>query len=333
MSKQHKVRIVLPVYNRGSIVAEAIESALQQAYGNWELIAVDDGSTDETWQVLTRYQARDPRIRAIRQVNAGAAAARNRGLDAAGEFDDVAFLDSDDVWSPNHLRDAVDVFEQHPHVGFAFGRTVTREIAGTLSSGGKLDRQRHLDGPIGIGQRLAEGQYFLSDEITLSALLSSRICPHTPTVVIRHQSLGAMRFDPQQTVLEDVLLWCRLAHAGTHFVYFDEPQATIRHFGDGLTTEHGLRDPRTIRNQQSVYSFGKKKLKLCRSRVDRKAVQREIADSAYLLGQCYGEQRKPSQALRAYMQCLRFGGGWPAVRSIVGLCLPARLKMVLRPSA
>jgi len=97
------VSAVIPTYNRASVVTEAIDSILQQTYSRVEVIVVDDGSTDETREVLSKY---GDRITVIYQENSGPSAARNRGIAAAkGEF--IGFLDSDDVWLPTKLEKQV----------------------------------------------------------------------------------------------------------------------------------------------------------------------------------------------------------------------------------
>ncbi len=104
------VSVVLPTYNRGWIVEEAVDSVLSQDYPAMELIVVDDGSTDGTPEILDRY---GDRIRVIRQRNRGVSAARNAGIDAAsGEL--IAFLDSDDRWLEGKVREQVRFFRDHP---------------------------------------------------------------------------------------------------------------------------------------------------------------------------------------------------------------------------
>jgi glycosyltransferase involved in cell wall biosynthesis len=105
-----EVSIIIPTYNRGWIVKEAIDSVMAQDYRDFELIIVDDGSTDNTPYILDSY--RDD-IRVFRQQNRGVSAARNRGLAAAsGRF--IAFLDSDDLWLPQKLKRQVDFFNSTP---------------------------------------------------------------------------------------------------------------------------------------------------------------------------------------------------------------------------
>ena len=96
------VSVIIPVYNRAVKVQRAIQSALAQTYAELEIIVVDDGSTDQTYQVVDAFQ--DARIKLVRQVhNLGAAAARNTGMrTASGKF--IAWLDSDDEWKPEKLE-------------------------------------------------------------------------------------------------------------------------------------------------------------------------------------------------------------------------------------
>ena len=93
--------VVIPAYNRASVIGNAIASVRAQTYQDFEIVVVDDGSTDDPLPVLEAFG--DPRIRYIRQQNGGGAAARNRGIDnARGQF--IAFLDSDDCFLPDHLQ-------------------------------------------------------------------------------------------------------------------------------------------------------------------------------------------------------------------------------------
>ena len=95
------VSIILPTYNRSEFIGKAIESVLAQTHGNWECVIVDDGSTDNTDEVLAVYG--DPRFVCLRQENQGVSGARNTGL-AACKGDVVALLDSDDEWLPTKLE-------------------------------------------------------------------------------------------------------------------------------------------------------------------------------------------------------------------------------------
>lgn len=121
---RHKPRIsvIMAVYNCEDYVGMAIESVQAQTFEDWELICVDDASTDDSAEVVERYAASDPRIKLIRQPsNRGPAPARNTAIAAAqGEF--VAVLDSDDLAPPNRFEVSLEAFSQTPDLGLVGGR-------------------------------------------------------------------------------------------------------------------------------------------------------------------------------------------------------------------
>jgi glycosyltransferase involved in cell wall biosynthesis len=110
--------VIVPAYNAERTVGDAIRSALAQSVDDLEVVVVDDGSTDGTSAVLERFAAADPRVRHLRQANAGVAAARNHALEeASGRY--ASFLDSDDVLLPRYLETMGETLERDPETGFA----------------------------------------------------------------------------------------------------------------------------------------------------------------------------------------------------------------------
>lgn len=108
------ISVVIPLYNKVQHITRAINSVLAQTYQNFELIVVDDGSTDGSGEVVRRIS--DLRIRLITEKNAGVSAARNRGIsEALGEL--VAFLDADDEWLPGFLDTVLDLRARYPEAG------------------------------------------------------------------------------------------------------------------------------------------------------------------------------------------------------------------------
>jgi len=125
-----KVSIIIPAFNAAAFAPRAIESIMAQSWTDWELLVVDDGSTDNTLDVLATYGSA---LRALSQANAGPASARNLGLaQATGEY--VAFLDADDWWESGKLAEQVALLDANPEVGFC--STGTRVVDATGSTVG-----------------------------------------------------------------------------------------------------------------------------------------------------------------------------------------------------
>lgn len=116
-----KVSVIMPVYNAERMLKASVESVLSQSYPFWELIIVDDGSTDTSQSIAKRYAESDTRIRVHRQTNRGPSSARNYAICLSrGEY--IAFLDADDTWSKDRLRDLVHQLTERPNVGVLFSR-------------------------------------------------------------------------------------------------------------------------------------------------------------------------------------------------------------------
>jgi glycosyltransferase involved in cell wall biosynthesis len=114
-----KVSVVIPTYNRASLVGEAMRSVLAQTFPDFELIVVDDGSTDDTRSVVAGFK--DSRIRYVPQDNMGISGARNTGIrNARGRY--VAFLDSDDLWLPQLLEVEVHILDHNPEAGVVYAK-------------------------------------------------------------------------------------------------------------------------------------------------------------------------------------------------------------------
>lgn len=135
--------VICCTYQRAHLLSRAIESVVAQTERDWELIVVDDGSTDDTWQVVQRYAATHPSIRYMWHANRGTGRSRNAGLLAsAGLF--VTFLDSDDAYRPDHLASRHRALTDSPFVEFLHGGV---EVVGDPFVIDKDDPSRriHLD--------------------------------------------------------------------------------------------------------------------------------------------------------------------------------------------
>ncbi len=180
-----EVAVIIPTYNRKAMVQEAIGSVLRQSYRNFELIVVDDGSTDGTGEVLRHF----PQIRYFLQERRGVSAARNFGVrKAQGRL--IAFLDSDDLWLPQKLEVQVAFMQENPKVQIC----QTEEI--WLRNGVRVNpRKRH---------RKPSGDIFAP---------SLELCLVSPSaVVIRKEFFEEMGgFDESLPACEDYDLWLRIA--------------------------------------------------------------------------------------------------------------------------
>ncbi len=114
------VSVITPAFNAAPFIRETLDSVCAQTFDDWELLIIDDGSTDDTVQIARQYVERDGRVRLLRQDNRGPGAARNHGMRAArGAF--FTFLDSDDSWDPEYLASQLEVFGQHPETALVTG--------------------------------------------------------------------------------------------------------------------------------------------------------------------------------------------------------------------
>lgn len=113
------VSVVVPLYNRQDLIAETIQSVIEQSYEHWELLIVDDGSMDKSFQVAERFATKDQRIKVRKRVSTlkGASVCRNEGLEVA-KGDYVIFLDSDDLFKTDCLQNRMDLFAENPTCDF-----------------------------------------------------------------------------------------------------------------------------------------------------------------------------------------------------------------------
>jgi glycosyltransferase involved in cell wall biosynthesis len=131
MTHRPTVSVVIPAYQSEFRIGETLERLARQSYTDFEVVVVDDGSTDATSEIVRRFAAKDPRVRLVVQENGGIAAARNRGIEAAeGEL--IAFLDDDDRWHPRKLELQVARLEEVPEASVVSCFSALVDPEGTL---------------------------------------------------------------------------------------------------------------------------------------------------------------------------------------------------------
>jgi GT2 family glycosyltransferase len=213
-----KISIIIPAYNQASYLDRAITSALGQQEADIEVVVVDDGSTDNSPEIIARYQT-EPRFKSVRQPNAGLAAARNRGLvESTGKY--ICFLDADDFYTPDKCAKQAALLDANPDLGFVYcDFTVVDENGVPQAQQGSVrEIQRTLSG--NIFPALAQSGYFP---------------PHT--VMIRRQVLDRVgHFDLELGGHADYDLWLRAA-AEHPALYLDEKLASYREHGDSMSKD------------------------------------------------------------------------------------------------
>lgn len=116
-----RVSVVMPIYNAASYLSGTLMSVLQQCLQDWELVAVDDGSTDASAEIVLNVARKDTRVTLLRQEHAGVSSARNRGV-AESHAPLIAFLDADDLWHPNKLRSHLEYHWHDPGLAMSFSQ-------------------------------------------------------------------------------------------------------------------------------------------------------------------------------------------------------------------
>lgn len=214
--------VILPVYNRATSLAPALESVLNQTRPADEILVIDDGSQDDIMAALAPYAGR---IRILRQENAGVAAARNAAAQAAtGDW--LTFQDSDDLWSPKHLESvARDLATAEPSVVCHLGDVVY--VGEGYSESLFVIKARRF--PVGAAERLDDPLPLVISGMTLQAAAIRR------DIFVR---LGG--FDTEMQMLSDTAFFCQLALEGDFLVTADEMAQIQRLPGDtdSITSLH-----------------------------------------------------------------------------------------------
>lgn len=124
-----KISVIIPLFNKGFIISETLNSVLVQTFIDFEVVIIDDGSTDNSFEVVSQFS--DKRIKLFQQKNKGAASARNVGIEkATGEL--IAFLDADDYWFPNHLEELYQLYIDFPNCGVYCSKYQIKNTKNTL---------------------------------------------------------------------------------------------------------------------------------------------------------------------------------------------------------
>ena len=215
------VSIVVPVYNVSRFLPECIKSVLAQSFADWELILVNDGSTDGSGEICDIFAAADSRIKVIHKPNSGVSDSRNRALDmATGKY--ILFLDADDFWcSDTFLEEMVELAEDD-NLDIVRGeyKEVT-ESSVDYRNPSWLEKQQ-------LGFQWLSSSAFLEKAVAGEYFLW--LC------LIRMEKVASIRFDAHRTYLEDAIFLLQLTQQELKCVYFPIVFYAYRKYG-GATTE------------------------------------------------------------------------------------------------
>ncbi len=219
-----KVSIILTSYNYGRYLKDTVNSVLNQTFTDWELIIVDDCSTDNSVEIISEFANSDTRIRVIRNYeNQGLAAAIQTGLIAAtGEW--VAFLESDDLWRQDYLQKKLEAAEMFPKAGFIYNNVeFFDKNADNVRA--KFQRLIHKNRRLEYPRKMFYSFGYENPVLTMSS------------VMVRREFLDGLNFDTPIDKLLDWYLYIQIARR-TYFYYTDEPLTLWRQHSDSYLNQN-----------------------------------------------------------------------------------------------
>lgn len=195
-----KASIIVPAHNAAATLLGTLESLLGQTYRDFEIIVVDDGSTDATRRIAEAYCA-DPRVRVVRQKHTGVSAARNTGIDLArGRF--IGFCDADDMWLPSKLGTHLAHLDANPDVGFSFSAATLIDGNNTLI--GEVRHTKTSD--------ITPTQLFKRNPVgSISTMVARREALEDLSYRPYHENKRDWIFDEHLEAFEDLECWLRAA--------------------------------------------------------------------------------------------------------------------------
>lgn len=275
------ISVVIPTYNYANYVRDAVESVLNQSYKEFEIIVVDDGSTDDTKKVLEPLKKR---IRYIYQENKGLPSAYNTGIKSSrGDY--VAFLDSDDLWLPKKLELQKKFFDENPSVGMVICNGYLFNETGIIST----------FFPVGMMNPLP-------DDLHGDLFLRNVIPGNTP--LIRKQCFDRIGLhDESLTSAEDLDLWIRLTRYFT-VGYVPQPLVKYRKHGNSMS----MNLERMCENKIKVL---RKNIALFPDILAKKPeIKKRISDIYFELALSKIKKLKLASSLKQMMNSIRYRPFW-----------------------
>jgi glycosyltransferase involved in cell wall biosynthesis len=327
-----RLSIILPTFNRGRFLTAAFSSIASQTFSNWELVIVDDGSVDDTKQIVERLAATLPNaVRYLHQENRGPAAARNRGVDnAVGEY--IAFFDSDDLWLPTYLERAVTALEGNPDIDWVFGPCRMVDLAsGNVVEPNTFYVSGHQRPFLDLNvDRRPGGINVISDVRALECQILHGLFCGPQNSVMRRWVVERSRFPEDLRVGEDQILVISALAAGQSLAYYVDPQVIYYLHDENLSNTSTVRSAeRAIAKLQPlIEALNRLASELPLNRRERRALQKRLGQE-YFWHLGYNGYRRTGRHKEALDMYRRGLSAWPWRPSAWKTYLLARLRVAL----
>jgi len=287
-----KISVIIPTYNCAQYIGDAIKSVLDQSFKDYEIIIVDDGSTDDTKEMLNSFIA-DNIIQYIYQKNEGQSVARNNGILAArGEY--IAFLDADDILLPESLQKREIVLSKHPEIAMVFSDYNEQYITNTIYSRLKRD---NFEGLIKDSTIRSNKKYSIISKSFIHKYFEFSISPvWTGTVMIRKalvKSIGLFKTDLRAS--EDTDYWLRIMEK-YDIGYIDEALAVYSKRTNFNEEKYLFRTPINLEVMSSFLKKG----------INKTVLRKKISQSAYALASYYVSSNQMTNARQFFLMSLKY---------------------------
>lgn len=285
-----KASILIPAYNASAYIAATLESILNQSLADFECLVIDDGSTDNTAEIVASYQ--DSRIQLIRQSNSGGPAApRNQGLiRATGQY--IFMFDADDIMLPEKLQVSVATLDSFPQANLLFTNFQSIDGAGELLTHNYLDEYDTLWNL--IPERNSDAYFLNSDEL-FNALIRVNFIG-TSSVAIRKAAIGEeFRFNQTMKNADDYLFWVEFIRKHGA-IFLNQILHQYRIIETGISRQDFTkRAPSKIKGLRCIRD-------LCKNVDQRKVVDKQIADDYAAMSYAY---RKKGEYVNSFRSAIR----------------------------
>lgn len=266
-----KVSVIIPTYNRQQLIGRAIRSVLNQTFQDFEIVVIDDGSTDGTKDFITAYK---DKVKYFYQEHKGISTARNRGIvESKGEY--VAFLDSDDEWVPEKLSIQVKILNENPRVGIVHNKLIILNERGE-----RVGTKPKKDSGTNLQQLISEGGDFPT-----SSILTRSEC---------FKKAGL--FDESLPTMEDFEMWLRIAKHYDVYEFKDKCLA-FSHWHEGQITKdrikvfYGL----VLLDKRILNEF---------SNIEERIIIKRMTKNQYILSRAYYDKGQYRLAFRNLVEAM-----------------------------